>query len=402
MTYAVRSLLLAMFAVLLVEGCASSAVTVAPRLAGTQSSSRSVPPALTRQVARRMPVTGSSREFAAYRPESIPLKTAAIGQSTSKRWKLLATLPGAVIHDISFPSLKLGYAAAELGQIWKTTDGGKTWKEIVNVGFPYYWYGITALSTLDVVVSGFNDQTQEGMIRWSHDGGTTWTGDIVLTTTGWSDRVRFASQNIGLVVDQLNTQAPNAAHYTVDGGATQGDWTPVVPDPSGGWFGSEFSLLSNQHARMSGITYCSSVNAGQTWGCGPSVDSVFDGPVFFSNDKAGWDGGGEISPQVAGWVHRTTNGGKTWSGRTLNSPFPIRELIFINPKTGWAAGGNIYSKVGGIYFSKDGGQKWTLDLDTSGREMDACDMQPSGKKFVVWCAGYDGNLNGAVYAATTS
>jgi hypothetical protein len=69
-----------------------------------------------------------------------------------------------VIHDISFPTAKIGYAAAELGQVWKTTNGGAN----------------------EVVISGLDDSTFEGIIRWSQDGGTTWINDIVLTTTGWS------------------------------------------------------------------------------------------------------------------------------------------------------------------------------------------------------------------------
>ena len=108
------------------------------------------------------------------------------------------------------------------------------------------------------------------------------------------------------------------------------------------------------------FTYCDSSDDGAQWTCRPSIDSVFDGPVFFANDKAGWVGGGEISPNVEGWVHRTTDGGKTWSGRTLDDPWPIREILFLTPKIGWAAGGNIYSKVGGMYFSRNGGKTCLL------------------------------------------
>jgi photosystem II stability/assembly factor-like uncharacterized protein len=126
------------------------------------------------------------------------------------------------------------------------------------------------------------------------------------------------------------------------------------------------------------------------------VDSVFDGPVFFVNDTNGWVGGGEISPAVEGWVHRTNNGGSTWSGRTLDSPWPIREIRFLTPKMGWAAGGNIYTGVGGIYFSRDGGKTWSLDVDT-GAEMDACDSRTSGIHVQVWCAGYNSSFNGVVY-----
>jgi photosystem II stability/assembly factor-like uncharacterized protein len=350
-----------------------------------------------RHVAGRIPVLGPGRELSAERPvDAVGHPTIRLVSPKANPWKLQATLSGAVIHDISFPTTSVGYAAAELGQVWKTTNGGAKWTEIMNLGFPYYWFGVKALTANDVVISGFNDSTEEGMIRWSHDGGKTWTSDIVLTTTGWSYRVRFANHKDGLVMDGLATKSPNAAHVTTDGGAKAKNWTSVVPDPNGGWFGNQFSLLSNLHARASGITYCDSTDGGADWACSASIDSVFDGPTFFKNDMAGWVGGGEISPKVEGWVHRTTDGGKTWSGRTLDDPWPIREIRFVTPKIGWAAGGNYSSNVGGMYFSHNGGKSWSLDVST-GAEMDACDSKPVGTKFQVWCAGYNGSFSGLIY-----
>jgi photosystem II stability/assembly factor-like uncharacterized protein len=352
---------------------------------------------VTRHVAGRSPVLGTSRELAADRAAQPGHSEAPTSVSpTANPWALQATLPGAVIHDISFATTKVGYAAAELGQVWKTANGGSTWTEVLNLGFPYYWYGVKALSAKTVVVSGFNDSNFEGVLRWSHDGGKTWSSDVVLTTRGWCFRVRFANSKDGLILDGLNLDAPNAAHFTTDGGAAATDWTEDVPDPTGGWFGNEFSLLANLHARASGITYCDSTNGGQTWTCGPSVDSVFDGAVFFASQTAGWVGGGEISPNVKGWVHRTTDGGKTWSSRTLDDPWPIREIRFLSPRIGWAAGGNVYTGVGGIYFSADGGQTWSLDVTTNA-EMAACDSRKTGKNYQVWCAGYNASLNGVVY-----
>jgi photosystem II stability/assembly factor-like uncharacterized protein len=353
---------------------------------------------MERHISARTPVQGDSRELSADR-QADPGNPRLTDRVSAKAnpWKLEATLSGAVIHDISFPTPSVGYAAAELGQVWKTTDGGSNWTEIMNLGFPYYWYGGNALNADQVVISGFNDSNFEGIIRWSTNGGTTWTSDIVLTTSGWSDRVRFANPKDGLVLDQLSLDAANAAHYSTSGGITANAWTQVTPDPNGGWFGDEFSLLANLHARTSGITYCTSGNLGEKWTCGPSIDSVFDGATFFLNDQAGWVGGGEISPNVEGWVHRTTDGGKTWSGRTLDDPWPIREIYFLTADEGWAAGGNIYTNVGGIYFSSDGGQTWSLDLDTNGSEMKACASQPVAGGHRVWCAGFDGSFNGVVY-----
>ncbi len=352
----------------------------------------------TQHISARLPVQGNSRNLAADRIAPAPYpSTKALTSPATNPWKLQATLPGAVIHDISFPTPKIGYAAAELGQVWKTTNGGASWTEILNLGFPYYWYGVATLSANEVVISGFNDSNFEGVIRWSQDGGTTWTNDIVLTTSGWSFRTRFANANDGLIMDGLSLNAPNAAHVTTDGGQTATDWTLVQPvDPNGGWFGNQFSLLPNLHARASGITYCASTTGGSAWTCGPPVDSVFDGPVFFVNDKAGWVGGGEISPNVEGWVHRTTDGGNTWSARTLDDAWPIRQINFLTPLVGWAAGGNVYTGVGGLYFSTDGGQTWTLDVST-GAEMSSCDTKHAGKNYQIWCAGYNSSVNGVIY-----
>jgi photosystem II stability/assembly factor-like uncharacterized protein len=351
-----------------------------------------------RHIAGRIPVVGSGRELSADRPtETNGQPRIASVSPKANPWKLQATLSGAVIHDISFPTQLVGYAAAELGQVWKTTNGGTNWTEIMNLGFPYYWYGVHALNAKDVIISGFYDSSTsfKGIIRWSHDGGATWTNDIVVTSTASVQRVRFANRNDGLIMDLVDGST-NSAQYTTNGGGTAADWKNVISNPDGGWFGLEFSLLSNLHARASGINYCTSADAGAKWSCGSSIDSVFDGPVFFANDKVGWVGGGEISPEVEGWLHRTTDGGKTWSGRTLDDPWPIREIRFVTPNTGWAAGGNIYSKVGGMYFSRNGGKTWSLDANT-GAEMDACDSKPVGTKFQVWCAGYNSSLTGVVY-----
>ena len=187
-------------------------------------------------------------------------------QPYSNPWRLQATLPGAVIKDISFASPTVGYMAGELGKVWKTTNGGNTWTLIMNLGYPYYWYGVDALSEDDVVISGFDNSNWRGLLRWSHDGGQTWSPDVVLTTSGWSMRVRFADAQHGMVLDLINLDGPSVAHYTTNGGQTADDWTTVVLDPNGGWFGNQFSFRADLKAWASGITYCASPDGGAILG----------------------------------------------------------------------------------------------------------------------------------------
>ena len=352
-------------------------------------------------VSRYWPVQGPRHEMAVDRPRvssepgaSSKTSPASSASSSTNPWQLQASIPGAVIHDLSFPTATVGFAAAELGQVWKTTDGGATWTEVMNLDFPYFWYGVYAFNTNDVIVSGFNDVTFNGLARWSHDGGATWSDDIILSANQWSARVRFVSPTQGLIMDSISDRA--LVHYTTNGGATAADWTSTNA-PAITWFGNEFSLLPSLHTQAAGVYYCSSPDAGANWSCKNSVDPIFDGGVFFADDNHGWVGGGEIYPGVEGWVHRTTDGGQTWSGRVLDNPWPIREILFVSPTVGWAAGGNIYTNVGGIYFSSDGGQTWSLDMDSNGREMVACQTLLVGDGYRVWCGGYNSSFDGAIY-----
>jgi photosystem II stability/assembly factor-like uncharacterized protein len=359
----------------------------------------------TRHVAGAIPVGTPRYELSAERPQAPNRRFAAPPATNdapqSNTWKLLATLPG-VIHDIAFPTAKIGYAAGEQGEVFKTIDGGITWTQLqLNNAGNDYFYGVYALTAEKVIISGFYDFTSSyGVFRWSEDGGRTWTDDISPTVESLL-KVRFVKGKDGIIMPlAASGNNPTEAEYTSDGGATLSDWNSAVANPSGAWFDPQFSLLTNLHARASGINFCTSLTGGSQWSCGASVDSVFDGPVFFLNDKDGWVGGGEISPNVEGWIHVTTNGGKTWTGRTLDGPWPIRSILFLNSKTGWASGGNVYTDVGGIYFTTDGGNTWSVDATTNS-EMGSCAQHAiAGGHHQLWCAGfnYNGGFASVIYS----
>jgi photosystem II stability/assembly factor-like uncharacterized protein len=358
-------------------------------------------------VSQTLPVQSPRIELSAQRSGAPPREL--IGQNPSglvdqsHTWKLLSSLPGVIIHDIAFPTAKIGYAVGELGQVWKTTDGGSHWvQQALSNGSSDYFYGVDAVTATKVIITGFYDSSNGnyGVFRWTADGGKTWSSDA---TPGpqWLQQVRFVKKQDGIILPLAASGSnPTYAEYTTDGGGTLADWNSAVADPSGAWFAPQFSLLNNLHARAAGINFCTSLTGGSEWSCVPSVDSVFDGPVFFLNDKKGWVGGGEISPNVEGWIHVTTNGGKTWSGRTLDGPWPIRSLLFLNATTGWAGGGNVYTDVGGVYFTSDGGKTWSVDVTTNS-EMGSCATHAlPGGHHQLWCAGFNfnGNFSTVVYS----
>ena len=90
-----------------------------------------------------------------------------------------------------------------------------------------------------------------------------------------------------------------------------------------------FTYWPDGNVWTSGINFCHSLDDGMSWDCRPSIDPMFDGGgVSFPDPQHGWVPDWEISPVVQGWVHRTQDGGLTWSGRILETPFPIRAILF--------------------------------------------------------------------------
>jgi photosystem II stability/assembly factor-like uncharacterized protein len=90
-------------------------------------------------------------------------------------------------------------------------------------------------------------------------------------------------------------------------------------------------------------------------------------------------------------LHRTTNGGKKWSDRVLDGPWPIKSIIFVDEHNGWAAGGG--GNFGGIYGSHDGGKTWAVELD-AGVGPQTCTTADSH----IFCAGVDNDATSHVYS----
>jgi len=320
-------------------------------------------------------------------------------------WSLKFSLPGKVFKDVSFYSeyyiINTGFIVTELGAVYKTTNNGDNWSAVMNIGFPYYWYGVHALSVDTIVISGFNNQgnIREGVIRWSFNGGNTWTPDIKLSNpgcgVGWLDKIHFFNQSTGIVFAAWS----GGVYYTTNGGKDTNSWQYIQINPGGGWFSGNICTQPSGNVYATGINFAKSTNFGSNWVSLPSIDNVFDGGVDFTDDNnKGWTGGGQISTPVQGWVHRTTNGGTNWSTR-YNFPYPIRAVknsyILGNENHLHAVGGNLYQEIGGIYRSIDGGANWYLDENTSTEmfSIKTYRIDYVGSN-VIWCVGSTGSAGG--------
>jgi hypothetical protein len=315
-------------------------------------------------------------------------------------WILKFSAPGKVFKDVSFASPLTGYIVTELGSVYKTVNGGNSWVSKMNLGYPYYWYGVDAISADTVIISGFNNQgvINEGVVRWSFDGGSTWTTDITLpipvSGVGWLDKVHFFNPDTGIVFNSFS----GGCWYTFNGGKDSSSWTYVTIDPEFGWFAGNIDAEKDGRVYTAGIHFSVGTDFGTLWNSYPSADQVFDGGVDIldSDSLLGWTGGGQISAPVAGWIHRTTDGGQLWSQRLETFPYPIRAVYFLTASTGIAIGGNLYDEAGGIYSTSDSGFSWNLDKNTAA-EMFALDYQvisPDSMDF--WCVGSTGGGTGFI------
>lgn len=313
-------------------------------------------------------------------------------------WGLKFSAPGKVFKDISFADTQTGYIVTELGGVYKSVNGGDNWSSVMNLGFPYYWYGVDALTPDTVVISGFNNQASftQGVVRWTFDGGNTWEEDINLTipatAVGWLDRIHFFNQDTGIVINSFS----GGCWYTVNGGKDAASWTYVTINPDLAWFAGNIDPQPSGRVYATGIHFAQSSDFGINWLSGPCADVVFDGGVDVLNEDnlLAWTGGGQISAPVQGWICRSTDGGFSWSPRLQVFPYPIRALQFLDESRGWAVGGNLYDEAGGIYSTTDGGLTWNLEISTSA-EMFSMEFKPvSSDSTDVWCVGSTGGGTG--------
>ncbi|HEY0160624.1 MAG TPA: glycosyl hydrolase [Thermoanaerobaculia bacterium] len=232
------------------------------------------------------------------------------------------------------------------GGVWKTTDGGESWKPVSD-GFFGGSIGAVAVSEWDpnVVYVGGGEKTVRGNVShgdgmWkSVDAGKTWT-HVGLKDSRHIPRVRIHPRNPDLVYAAVlghlfGPSQERGVYRSKDGGRT---WERVL-------FANENAgaidlILDPTNPR---ILYAS------TWRVRRTPYSL--------------ESGGEGS---ALW--KSTDGGDTWTNLSTNKGLPKAPLGIIGVTVSRTNAQNVYAIIeaeeGGVFRSRDGGETWTKTNDS--------------------------------------
>jgi photosystem II stability/assembly factor-like uncharacterized protein len=206
----------------------------------------------------------------------------------------------------------------ELLSIWRTQDGGVTWREAISTitpGVRGQPSGMFAIDANTVVVSGTG-----GQVYLTKDGGETWKIETPLS--GELDRIDFRDvwfvnrehgwlTGVQIIVGGESSRP--VLFETTDGGDT---WKEVIIDadvwPSAicfigeeGWLAGHQRIVNGESVEMRGVLL-NTKDAGKHW---VPVQFASDEPaltnVRFADKTHGWLVGGNR-------LFRTEDGGNTW------------------------------------------------------------------------------------------
>jgi photosystem II stability/assembly factor-like uncharacterized protein len=197
-----------------------------------------------------------------------------------------------------------------------------------------------------VVTAGKQQGAKAGVFKTT-DGGHTWKRKLTAAVDVLT-AVKFRSASLGWVAGRGGTVLK-----TTNGGKT---WATLKTKRTETLYALSFPSDKVGYAAGSGGVLIKTVNAGKTWSAQDSWTAEALYGVDFVSAKVGWIVGGD----TAGYCAATTDGGKKWYAKGSGLP-PLAAVDFVNATTGWVLGnaGAWPTISGKIFKVTGGGATWT-------------------------------------------
>jgi photosystem II stability/assembly factor-like uncharacterized protein len=237
-------------------------------------------------------------------------------------WNEIVTNFGGNIFDMSFPNALIGYAGGVSGKLIKTTNSGLNWFEI-NTNHPQiYSVHFTDASTGFLLVQSVQNPAHSAILK-STNGGLNWQSQFVagvrlynILNTEGSFNVLFACGSNGLILK------------TTDYGDT---WQGILPIYGGIFYA--IHPFSGTFALAAGVNsiYRSS-NSGANWSWLPLSPPTTFHDVQMVNQATGYTAGS------SGHIFKTYNGGINWYQLDYEADSVVfSSIFFTSENTGYFA-----------------------------------------------------------------
>ena len=293
----------------------------------------------------------------------IPLAT-----TTSSQIAATPQQDDATLHDVTFVGSRIGFAVGDRGVVWKTEDGGISWRLLPTPVDCSLRSACFLTDRIGWVVGGAITpyvHTDWGVVLYTEDGGEHWEL-LAEKTIPWLHDVQFFGLDHGVAVGETSHQFPNGILTTGDGGRT---WLPMPGTSIGG-------------QRVAAFT---DETTGFVGGMRGAAAMIGGGQLLPSENRSfGLRGvnGIELQPDGIGWlvgdgglVMSSDSGGIRWTEPATTLPRDLADFFDLHAVSTrgtlvWLAG----SPGSVVWHSNDGGRRWERQFTEDTGPINALDF----------------------------
>lgn len=266
-------------------------------------------------------------------------------------WHQVSKIDKGIVSSIEvmkFRDSETGYIAGSMNGIYKSTDGGNSWKEVYTLP-----YNITSI--LSISGNTINAFVKDNMLRTSYvmnssDDGASWQKlaafPKILINAGC-----FIPGGQGFFAG-LTMQGSHI--YASEDGIKWSERSKIVSIVTS----MIFTGSQNGFAVCTGGLY-NTTDGGMTWE-NVKVDNYYAyslETVFFTDEMNGYITTNNNKFESPCGLLKTSDGGISWNVVIIDNNFWLRSVFFVNQNTGYAVGNNDKQK-GVILKSTDSGNTW--------------------------------------------